>query len=226
MKLLIDDGHLEVIKKLYDLYPLDGVTTNPTLLSRVGKPPMEVLKEIRAFLPQGAQLHAQLISQSAPEMVHEAKHMVKELGSDLFVKIPCTDQGIKAMMVISKLGINITATACYSPAQGLMAAKAGASYVAPYVNRLDNMGADGVDIALQISHLFDTFGYNCQVIGASFKNVGQVLALAQGGVPAITASGDVLQAMVHHPATTAAVADFTKDFYSLCGDGHTMLTQK
>lgn len=226
MIVLIDDGNIEEIKKIYDKYPVDGVTTNPTILSRQGRPPMDVLREIKAFIPKGHQLHAQVISQKAEDMVKEAQHMVDILGDDMFIKVPCTDEGIKAMMAMHAIGIKITATACYSPNQALMAAKAGAAWVAPYVNRLDNMGADGISIAQDIHDIFTLHGLDCGVVAASFKNAGQILSLARYGIPSVTASPDVLEAMIHHPASEKAVEDFTDDFHRLCGDGQTMLTQE
>ncbi len=226
MIILIDDANMDAIKHIYDKYPVDGVTTNPSILARQDRPPMDVLKEIKDFIPKGHQLHAQVISEKAEDMVREAVHMVDVLGKDLFVKVPCTDEGIKAMMAMDQKGIRITATACYSPNQALMAAKAGATWVAPYVNRLDNMGADGIAIAQDIHDIFTLYDFSCGVVAASFKNAGQILALARYGIPSVTASPDVLEAMIQHPASEKAVRDFTGDFYKLCGDGKTMLDQE
>ncbi len=147
MLILIDDANLDVIKEVYTKMPCDGVTTNPSILKRQNKNPMEVLKAIREYLPQQAQLHAQVISLKAEDMVKEAQHMRNVLGDDLYIKVPVTSEGIRAMKLLNDLNINITGTAIYTAMQGFIAGKAGAKYVAPYVNRLDNMGADGVHVS-------------------------------------------------------------------------------
>ena len=223
MLLLIDDAHIEDIKRIYDKYPVDGVTTNPTILKKVGGDPMEILKEIRAFLPEGDQLHAQVVSGTTEGMVKEAHYLVEQLGEDLFVKIPAVDAGIKAIKILSAEGIRTTATAIYSPTQAFMAAKAGALWLAPYINRLDNMGADGVNIALRIHDAITAAGLKAQVVGASFKNSEQIMRLAEYGVASATAAPDVLENMVKNAGAIQAVKDFTADFYTMVGGEKTML---
>ena len=222
MLLLIDDANLEEIKKIYDIFPCDGVTTNPSILKKQGRNPMEVLKEIKNFLPEGAQLHAQVISKTAEEMLAEAKYMLTQLGDDTFIKVPVTPQGIKAMKLMEKENMNITATAIYSPMQAYFAAKAGVRYTAPYVNRLDNMGADGVGVAKQIHDIFRNQDINADVIAASFKNSQQILELAKYGIGAVTAAPDVIKSLLAHDATYNAVEVFTNDFYDLTAKEKTM----
>lgn len=222
MLILIDDANLDVIKRVYDKFPCDGVTTNPSILQKQGKNPMEVLKEIRAFLPEGAQLHAQVISEKAEDMVAEAHHMLDVLGKDTYIKVPVTSEGIKAMKILSLENVNITATAIYTAMQAFMAAKAGAKFTAPYVNRLDNMGADGIQVAKDIHDMFREHNLNTEVLAASFKNSQQVYNLCKYGIGSVTAAGDVLEGLIKHDATTNAVDVFTKDFYSLVGEGVTM----
>lgn len=223
MKVLVDTAKMDEIKRLYDKYPIDGVTSNPTILKMAGKPPMEVLKEIAAFLPEGQELHAQVVSLKAEDILKEAIYMRKELGEKVVVKIPVTDEGMKAIPMVVAEGITVTATAIYSAMQAFMAAKAGASYVAPYINRLDNMGAEGIEIAKEIHDMLILHGLDCVVVGASFKNSSQIMNLCRYGVPAITAAADVLENLIAHPATTKAVADFTADFETLTQSGKTML---
>lgn len=224
MLILIDDANLDLIKEIYEKFPCDGVTTNPSILKKQGKNPMEVLKEIRAFLPADAQLHAQVVSQTAEKMVNEAHHMLDVLGKETFIKIPVTSEGFKAMKLLHKENVNITATAIYTPMQAFMAAKAGARYAAPYVNRIDNMGADGVQAAKDIHDMFRIHNMNADVLAASFKNSQQVLNLCKHGIGSVTAAPDVIEGLVKHDATTSAVDVFTKDFYSLVGEGVTMET--
>ncbi|ONI46717.1 fructose-6-phosphate aldolase [Candidatus Epulonipiscium fishelsonii] len=223
MLILIDDANLEGIKEVYSKMPCDGVTTNPSILKRQNKNPMEVLKSIREYLPPQAQLHAQVISLKAEDMVREAQHMRSILGYDLYIKVPVTSEGIRAMKLLNDLNINITGTAIYTAMQGFIAGKAGAKYVAPYINRLDNMGADGVQVAKDIHDMLKTSNLETEVVAASFKNSQQVYNLCKYGIGAATVAGDVLMGLIKHDATTNAVDVFTNDFYSLVGENKTML---
>ena len=154
MKLIIDDAHIDLIKKIYEYYPVDGVTTNPSILAKSGRQPFEVLKEIRSFIGEEAELHVQVVAKDADGMVDDAHRIVKELGANTYVKVPSIPEGFKAMKALSKENINITATAIYTPMQAYLAAKCGASYAAPYVNRIDNMGFNGIQVAKQIHDIF------------------------------------------------------------------------
>ena len=147
MKLIIDDAHIDLIKKIYEYYPVDGVTTNPSILAKSGRQPFEVLKEIRSFIGEEAELHVQVVAKDADGMVDDAHRIVKELGANTYVKVPSIPEGFKAMKALAKENINITATAIYTPMQAYLAAKCGASYAAPYVNRIDNMGFNGIQVA-------------------------------------------------------------------------------
>lgn len=154
MKLIIDDAHIDLIKKIYEYYPVDGVTTNPSILAKSGRQPFEVLKEIRSFIGEEAELHVQVVAKDADGMVDDAHRIVKELGANTYVKVPSIPEGFKAMKALAKENINITATAIYTPMQAYLAAKCGASYAAPYVNRIDNMGFNGIQVAKQIHEYF------------------------------------------------------------------------
>ncbi len=218
MKVLIDNADFKEIEALYDSYPYDGVTTNPTILKAAHENPIKLLKKIRDFLPDECQLHAQLISSTAEKMVEEAHFMLNNIREDLFVKVPVTAEGLKAIHLLKKEGINITATAIYTSMQAFMAAKAGARYTAPYVNRIDNMGADGVQVAKDIHDMFRVHNMQADVIAASFKNSQQILSLCKHGVGAVTAAPDVLRALTRHDATFTAEENFTDDFYSLVNE--------
>ena len=222
MKLIIDDAHIEQIKELYEYYPIDGVTTNPTILAKSGRNPYEVLHEIRDFIGADAELHVQVIARNAEGMIADAHRIVKELGDNTYVKIPSVQEGFKAMKLLSNEGINITATAIYTPLQAFIAAKSGALYAAPYINRIDNMGYDGVEIAQHIHDIFENNGFKAEVLAASFKNSQQLLELAEYGIGASTASPDVIFALVKNEAITSAINQFINDFEGLVGKGKTM----
>jgi len=222
MKLLIDDANVEVIKKIYEYYPIDGVTTNPSILAKSGRPPYEVLKEIRQIIGQEAQLHVQVIARQAEGMVADAARIRSELGAGTYIKVPAIEEGFKAMKELAAQGANVTATAIYTPMQAYLAAKCGAKYAAPYVNRIDNMGFNGIQVAKEVHDIFKNNSYGTEILAASFKNSQQVLELCQYGVGAATVAGDILLALVKNAAITAAVDDFITDFEKLTGQGRTM----
>lgn len=222
MKLIIDDAHIDQIKKIYEFYPVDGVTTNPSILAKSGRNPYEVLKEIRGFIGSEAELHVQAVAETAEGMIEDAHRIVSELGKNTYVKIPAVPEGFKAMKVLYVEGISITATAIYTPLQGFLAGKCGASYAAPYINRIDNMGYNGIQVAKQIHDIFKKNDLKTEVLAASFKNSQQVLELCEYGVGASTVAPDVIEGLVKNKAITAAIDDFVKDFEGLTGEGKTM----
>jgi len=222
MKLLIDDANIEKIKAIYSVYPVDGVTTNPSILAKSGRKPFEVLSEIREFI-RGDELHVQVVSESADGMIKEAERITDILGKNTYIKIPVVPEGLKAMKTLAREGYYITATAIYTPMQAFLAAKAGAHYAAPYVNRIDNLGADGIESSKKMHDIFKNNGLATQILAASFKNSQQVLELCAYGVGAATAAPDVIEGLIKNVAVESAVEAFTKDFESLCGKGKTML---
>lgn len=222
MKLIIDDADVSAIRRLVEYYPVDGVTTNPSILAKAGRPPFEVLREIREVIGDERELHAQVVARDAEGMVADGRRIVAELGSNTFPKVPSVPEGFKAMRMLVSEGIRVTATAIYTPMQAFLAAKAGASYAAPYINRIDNMGFDGVGVAMEIHDIFRANGLPCEVLAASFKNSQQVLELARYGVGAVTAASSVIEGLVKNAAIDAAVDAFTADFEGLVGPGKTM----
>ena len=131
MKILVDHADINAIKKMYEYYPVDGVTTNPSILKKAGRNPFDVLSEIRAFIGSEAELHAQIISKDAQGMIKEAYKMREVLGENTFIKIPVIPEGLKAIKALAKEGVNITGTAIYNQMQGFLAGKAGEKYVDP-----------------------------------------------------------------------------------------------
>ena len=224
MKLCIDGANTEAIRRICDYYPIDGVSTNPTILSKTGRNPYEVLKEIRSIIGEEGELFVQAVSPDAEGIVKEAHRIINELGKQTLIKIPCNPEGFKAMKQLKKENIRFIGTAIYTSMQGWIAAKCGAEYVAPYINRIDNMGFDGVQVAKDIHDMIKGSGYDTYsgLLAASFKNSQQVLELAKYGVKAVTVSPDVIDGLVKNAAIDAAVAQFTNDFEELSGKGKTM----
>lgn len=222
MKLCIDDADVEAIRRIYDLYPVDGVSTNPSILAKCGRPPYEVLTEIRGIIGAEGELFVQVTSKDADTMVVEARRIVDVLGPTTLVKVPCTPQGFKAMKRMRAEGIRFIGTAIYTAMQGFLAAKCGAEYVAPYVNRIDNMGFDGVQVSKDIHDAITAAGLDSGLLAASFKNSQQVLELTKYGVKAVTVAPDVIEGLVKNAAIDAAIDVFNADFAGLVGEGRTM----
>lgn len=223
MRLLIDDADIQVIKALYEYYPIDGVTTNPSILSKTQRKPYETLGELREFLGPESELHVQVISSKAEDMVAEAEMILRRVGDATYIKIPAVPEGIKAIKLLAERGCHTTATAVYTPMQAYMAAKSGASYVAPYVNRIDNLGGDGVETVCKIQEILKANELKTKVLAASFKNVRQVEELCKIGIGAATASPSVIEAFLDNASVREAVGRFNRDFEKLCGEGRTML---
>lgn len=223
MKLLIDHANLTDIKELIELFPIDGVTTNPTILAKEGENPKERLLNIRKLIGPDMDLHCQVVASKKEEMMAQARKLVDMLGKNTYIKIPSSGEGFKAMEELSKEGIKITATGIYSPLQGFLAAKAGAKYLAPYVNRIDNLGYDGLAVTKKIQNIIEANDFDAEILAASFKNSNQVLDLVERGVGALTLGPDVFSGLVNDRNVDFAIGNFEDDFRSLLEEGQTFL---
>ena len=221
MKLLIDDANIAKIKEISEFFPVDGVTTNPSILAKSGRPPFEVLSEIREFLGD-KELHVQVISADAEGIMKEAAKITEVLGKETFIKIPVTREGLKAMKALSADGYKITATAIYTPMQAYLAARAGADYAAPYVNRIDNLGANGVEHTKMMQDILRDKSCHTKILAASFKNSYQVQEMCAYGIGAVTVSPEIFENLIKNSSVNEAVTAFVRDFEKLCGKGKTM----
>lgn len=219
MLYLLDTADLEAIKNAYNFYPMDGVTTNPTIISKEKRNFLDILKDIRKIIGKESMLHIQPVSTNAEKMVEEAEYLNQAIGGNLYIKIPVIPEGIKAMKILKEKGIKITATAIFTAQQALMAAKAGAEFVAPYVNRIDNISGDGVRVVDEIVQLFELYNLETKVLAASFKNVQQVHSVSLTGAQSVTVNPEILDKMLEHPLTDWSVDQFIKDWESVYGDG-------
>ncbi|MBR8535901.1 fructose-6-phosphate aldolase [Carboxylicivirga sediminis] len=209
---LADTANIEELRKLFYYFPLEGVTTNPTIIAQAGKPMSVILPELIEIV-QDKMLHVQMISNKAEDMLREAKAYKAKygLGNNYFAKIPVSEEGYRAMPMIKEAGINVTATAIFTQQQALVAARAGADWVAPYVNRLDNISSHGIEVVGNIVENIEYFGLSTKVLAASFKTVDQVHRVSMMGSHAATVNFEILERLRSHPMTDMSIEWFEKD---------------
>ena len=217
IELYLDTADIEQVARFNLCLPLKGVTTNPSILSRSATGLSTLLPALASELGPTARFHAQVVSTTVVGMVEEAKQ-IDQLPYDMVVKVPATEAGLAAIKQIKKEGILVLATAIYSAQQGFLAALCGADYLAPYVNRIDAMGADGVAVVADLQHLLNQHGLTSKILAASFKNTQQAMDVMKLGIAAITLPVDVAQQMLTHPAVQPAVDQFSKDWQAAFAD--------
>ena len=220
MRIILDTANLADIRYFNTYYPIEGVTTNPTILSKEGGDVLALLKEIRAIIGEDKEMHVQVTETEYEKIVEEAKAIVAFLGNkkNTFVKIPATDVGLRATKTLADEGYGITVTAVLTAAQAMLASNAGASYVAPYVSRLENICADGVGTVAEIVEIFATSGTSTQVLAASFKTAKEVLDVAVVGCHSATVGSDVMKKLLSHTTTDTSIAGFAADWKKAFGD--------
>lgn len=220
MELILDTGNIEEIKDLYTYLCIDGVTTNPSIVSKEGKDFATLVKEIDEIVEENTPIHAQVVSTKFEDMMEEALY-INSIRKNMYIKVPVTKDGLRAIKELKKQGVKVTATAIFTAHQGFLAAKAGADYVAPYVNRIDNISGDGVAVVSELVNILNTYNFNTKVLAASFKNAQQVLDLMKVGVHSVTVPSDICKAMMNHPLTDWSVDKFIQDWYNVFGEGTT-----
>ncbi len=209
MKFFIDSANISEIKEALSLGMCDGVTTNPSLVAREKRPFNDVVKEILEAVPGPVSL--EVVSLEAAGMVAEAKKLV-ELGGNVVIKVPLTTEGLKATKILSGEGIDVNETLIFSPIQALMAAKAGAAYVSPFVGRLDDVAQNGMELVEQILSIFDNYGFTTEVIVASVRHPMHVLEAAMLGADIATIPFGVIAQLAKHPLTDVGIEKFLADW--------------
>lgn len=216
MELYLDTSDVAAVKRLARIFPLAGVTTNPSIVA-AGKTPVEVLlPQLYDALDGKGRLFAQVMANTAEGMVADA-HKLRAIIPDLVVKVPVTAEGLAAIKCLKAEGIPTLGTAVYGAGQGLLSALAGAKYVAPYVNRVDAQGGDGVQMVNDLQRLLSLHAPGAKVLAASFKTPRQALACLLAGCESITLPLDVAQQFIAAPAVEAAVAKFEQDWQAAFG---------
>lgn len=211
MKFFLDTANVEEIKRINQLGLVDGVTTNPTIISREGRNFEEVIKEICSIV--SGPVSAEVISLDAEGMVKEAREIAK-WADNIVVKIPMTEEGLKATYILSQEGIKTNVTLIFSVAQGLMAAKAGATFISPFLGRLDDIGTPGIKLIEDLRTVLDHYGLKAEIIAASIRGLEHVEASAKVGAHIATIPGSLFPKLWSHPLTDKGIAQFMKDWES------------
>lgn len=218
MELLLDTANVEAIRKYTEYYPITGITTNPSILCAEKREFYEVYDEIREITGANMQLHVQVTAHDCEGMLKEADTITERLGKEVYIKVPAVEEGIKAMKLLKKRGNYVTATAILTPQQALLAGMAGADYVAPYINRMCSLNIDPIETVRRIRTLFDNQKLETKIVGASFRNVQQIIKCYEAGAEAVTVKPDFLTEMTTNGVVDRWIEKFDEDWIGLYGD--------
>ncbi|HSG37467.1 MAG: fructose-6-phosphate aldolase [Marivivens sp.] len=208
MKFFVDTAEIDQIKELNELGMVDGVTTNPSLIAKSGRDILEVTKEICSIV--SGPVSAEVTALKADEMIAEGRKLAK-IAPNIAVKVPLTWDGLKACKVLSDEGNMVNVTLCFSANQALLAAKAGATFISPFVGRLDDINLDGLDLIADIRQIYDNYGFKTQILAASIRSVNHMSECAKIGADVATAPASVIKAMANHVLTDKGLAGFLAD---------------
>ncbi len=209
MKFFVDTANVDAIKEINELGLADGVTTNPTIISREGRDFKTVVKEICSIVD--GPVSAEVTGTTSEEMIKEARN-IATWAKNIVIKIPMTMEGMKAVNVLSKEGIKTNVTLVFSVSQGLMAIKAGATFISPFVGRLEDIGSDPFALIADLRDIIDFYGFDTQIIAASIRNKTHVEKVAKVGAHIATIPEGIFKKMSEHPLTTKGIETFTKDW--------------
>lgn len=217
MKLFIDTANVEDIRKANDLGVICGVTTNPSLIAKEGRDFNEVIREITSIVDGPISGEVKATTTKAEDMIREGRE-IAAIHPNMVVKIPMTAEGLKAVKVLHSEGIKTNVTLVFTANQALLAARAGATYVSPFLGRLDDISTIGVDLIEDIVTIFDNYGFDTEIICASVRNPIHVTQCALAGAHIATVPYSVIEQMLHHPLTDAGIEKFKKDYIAVFGE--------
>ena len=217
MKFFIDTANVEDIKKANDMGVICGVTTNPSLIAKEGRVFEEVIAEIASIVDGPSSGEVRATTTDAESMIREGREIAK-IHKNMVVKIPMTVEGLKAVKVLSSEGIKTNVTLIFTANQALLAARAGASYVSPFLGRLDDISTKGIDLVAEIAEMFDVAGIETEIIAASVRNPIHVTECALAGADIATVPYKVIEQMTHHPLTDAGIEKFKQDYLAVFGE--------
>jgi len=211
MQFFADTAEIEDIKKLHTMGLLDGITTNPSLIAKSGRQFKEVIKEICGVVP--GPVSAEVASTDYDTIMQEG-HVLAKLADNVVVKLPLTIDGLKACKALTGEGIKTNVTLCFSPNQALLAAKCGATYISPFIGRLDDINLDGVELIEQIRQIYDNYNFTTQILAASIRSPNHVTEVALAGADVATIPPAVIYKLADHPLTKSGLEQFVKDWKS------------
>jgi transaldolase len=211
MQFFVDTAEIADIKKLHEMGLLDGVTTNPSLVAKSGRDFKEVIKEICAVVP--GPVSAEVASMDYDTMIAEGE-VLSKLADNVVVKLPLTIDGLRATKTFSGRGVKTNVTLCFSPNQALLAAKVGATYISPFIGRLDDINLDGVELIEQIRQIYDNYAFSTQILAASIRSPNHVTEVALAGADVATIPPAVIYKLADHPLTKSGLEQFVKDWKS------------
>ena len=209
MRFFVDTADVDAIRELHDLGMVDGVTTNPSLILKSGRDILEVTKEICSFVE--GPVSAEVVALKADEMIAEGRKLA-EIAPNIAVKVPLTWDGLKACKVLSGEGRMVNVTLCFSVNQALLAAKAGATFISPFIGRLDDINLDGLELIGDIRQVYDNYGFETNILAASVRTVNHASQCALIGADVMTAPPSVIKAMASHVLTDKGIDQFMKDW--------------
>ncbi len=212
MKIFLDTANLESIRKFNDMGLLDGITTNPSLMSKEGGNPKDGMEEITKIIKGDVSL--EVVSTDYSGMIEEGKRL-REYGNNVVVKVPMTPNGLKACKSLSSQGVPVNVTLIFSPNQALLAAKSGAKYVSPFIGRLDDIGQDGMHLIKEIKEIFSNYNFGTEILVASIRHPMHVVEAAKIGADVVTLPPAVLDKMLKHPLTDIGLKNFLADWEKL-----------
>ncbi|MGQ0605355.1 MAG: fructose-6-phosphate aldolase [Candidatus Nitrosotenuis sp.] len=212
MKIFLDTANLQSIKSYNDMGLLDGITTNPSLLAKEGGDPQKAMEEITKIIKGDVSL--EVVATDYAGMIDEG-HRLKKYGANVVIKVPMTADGLKACKSFSQEGIPVNVTLVFSPNQAILAAKAGAKYVSPFIGRLDDVGQDGMSLIAEIKQIFQNYNFKTQILVASIRHPMHVVEAAKIGADVVTLPPDVLSKMLKHPLTDSGLKAFLADWDKL-----------
>ena len=209
MELFIDTAEIEEIKSLNITGLIDGVTTNPSLIAKSGRNIIETITEICAEV--SGPVSAEVTATDFDSMVKEGRKL-SAIADNVTIKVPLTFDGLRACKTFSDDGIMVNVTLCFSAAQAILAAKAGATFISPFIGRLDDIGADGMSLISEITEIYEIYGFETKVLAASIRSVQDIIDVSKFGADVATIPPKFLKAMYHHPLTDKGLADFLSDW--------------
>lgn len=218
MKLVLDTANIEKVKEYIEYLPVEGVTTNPSILKKEGGvEPIQHLKRLQEIIGRDKDLHVQVIANDYQGILDDAHRIVENINDRVCVKVPVTNDGLKAIKRLTREGIRITATAIYTDMQALLAAEMGAEFLAPYINRMENLGIDPYETIYWLNGQLERSGLGTKILAASFKNVSQVTKTLSAGAEWVTLGEGVVDKLLGHANVQEAVRDFSKDWEDVYG---------